>query len=115
MHNHPDCKNWEAVGHSLGGRVANEIGLRHPEVKVTSGRLNPGESILSGAEIKMRNSFNHTNHLLTGKNITSHKILGDPISWNHSSGTNIIHAPHYNSVNNYLNPLNNHSLTNFIN
>ena len=28
--------NWEAVGHSVGGRIVEELGIKHPEIKVTS-------------------------------------------------------------------------------
>ncbi len=105
MADHPECSNWEAVGHSAGGRVVEDIGVIHPEVKVTS--------FEAGRSLNDQNLF--PNLLHSKSNITSHKVIGDPISIGPSPGTSIYHTPHYDNSNTYLNPLNNHSLTNYIN
>lgn len=105
MSDHPECSDWEAVGHSLGGRVVEDIGIKHPEIKVTS--------------FEAGRTFNdpnfHSNLLHSKSNITSHKVIGDPISIGPSPGTSIFHTLNHDNSNAYLNPLNSHSLSNYIN
>lgn len=90
----PSCK-WEAVGHSLGGRIVEEIGIKYPELKVTSFEAGYGLG-----DIK---------HILDKyDNITSHKIVGDIMTLGISPGETI-----YHKIDNELNPLNYHSLKNY--
>ena len=105
MTNHPECSKWEAVGHSLGGRVVEDIGIKHPEVKVTS--------FEAGRSLNDKNLYSNLFH--SKSNITSHKVIGDPISIGPSPGISIFHSINTENSNGYLNPLNNHSLTNYIN
>ena len=90
-----NCK-WEAVGHSLGGRIVEELGIKHPDVKVTS--FEPGYQ---------PGDMSHLNDRYD--NITSHKIIGDVITMGASPGETV-----YHKVDFYGNPLDYHSLDNYI-
>ena len=71
----PDCK-WDITGHSLGGRIAEDIGKLDSSTSVTS--------FESGT-----NPFEHYDHDYS--NITSHKITTDPVSLGDSPGEPIYH------------------------
>ncbi len=90
----PDCK-WEAVGHSLGGRIVEELGIKHPEIKVTSFEA----GYMPGDKSHLNDNY---------KNITSHKIIGDVITMGESPGETIYHKIEFQG-----NPLNYHSLDNY--
>jgi hypothetical protein len=91
-HLYPDCK-WEATGHSLGGRIAEEIGRIDPSLNTVS--FESGSSI-----------FEHYDHDHDYDNITSHKITSDPVSFGDSPNEVIYH---FNPDNGY-NP---HSIYNY--
>lgn len=86
QHQHPEC-TWHLTGHSLGGRIVNDIASHHPEVTATSFEA-PG------------NADNHFD------NITSHKILGDPIAFGYDSSATVLHT-------NPVNDWSSHSIFNF--
>lgn len=98
---HPECSNWEAVGHSAGGRVVEDIGVNHPEIKVTS--FNAGRTLFDNNTIK--------NIISKHDNITSHKVVNDIISTGISPGTTMYHTLDDPIAN--LNPLKTHSLNSF--
>ena len=94
MNLHPEISHWEAVGHSAGGRYVEDLGEKHPEVKVTS--FEAGRSMLE------KSTPDHDN-------ITSHKIVGDPICLGDSPGHTIFHNVDYGS-----NLMKSHSLSNYL-
>ena len=99
---HPEITNWEATGHSLGGTIAEGLGMQNSDLVVTA--FNPGRSPLDIMD-------NLTPH--TYDNITEHRIDGDLL--NNGSGiagnVHIYSAPtqgdHLNPhlMDNYTHPL----------
>ena len=83
MNENPTC-NWEAIGHSMGGRIVEDIGVKHPEIRVTSFQAARTPWDREGIKNILTNKYHD--------NITSHKIIGDPISVGPSPGTTIYHS-----------------------
>ena len=100
---HPECHHWEAVGHSAGGRVVEELGIRHPDITVTS--FEAGRPLV-GDDTAHNIIHQHDN-------ITSHKVIGDPVCLGPSPGTSVYHVPNYGNITDHLNPLKNHALINY--
>ena len=96
---HPEITNWEATGHSLGGTIAEGMGMQNSDLVVTA--FNPGRSPLDIMD-------NLTPH--TYDNITEHRMEGD--LWNNGSGiagnVHTYSAPNDQSphlMDNYTHPL----------
>jgi hypothetical protein len=105
MHDHPECTKWEAIGHSLGGRVVEDIGTRHHDVKVTS--FEASRMMIDKDNVK--NLFSGHKH----DNITSHKVILDSIAVGISPGHTVNHIVHYDNLLDNLNPLKNHTIHNY--
>lgn len=78
-HEHPECTDWHFTGHSLGGRIANDLAAHEPHTTSTSFEA-PGEP---------NDQYS---------NIRSHKILADPIAFGAPTTADIYHE---NPVNDF--------------
>ena len=102
---HPECAKWEAVGHSAGGRVVEDIGVKYHDIKVTS--FETGRTILDKDNLK--NLFSGNKH----DNITSHRVISDPIAGGISPGHTINHYVDHDHFLDNFNPLKNHTILNY--
>lgn len=77
-HEHPECTTWHFTGHSLGGRIANDLAALEPQTTSTSFEA-PGTP----------NTHYH--------NITSHKIVSDALAFGSPSTADVYHENPSNS------------------
>lgn len=71
-HTHPECTQWHFTGHSLGGRIANDLAATDRTTTSTSFEA-PGQP---------QNTYG---------NIRSHKIFTDPIAFGSPTTADIYH------------------------